>query len=423
MAYTKEYIEELIRRKIMGEITPAENIALASAKKHYSEEAFVELIVEVLLGMDNLPEDSFSDWTPDFADIQARGDELRNQLDQLKARRKQRNIWRRIGKAGIIILPLIALIFFLKDLSFNNGFIYDSCGSLTDDTEVPVSESSCLLSWGDDNKYISKGAHGELLQVGNMQLIQLESGLLKLSMLPNKSVDPNAPSFFELETSPQEQCVMEMPDGTLIRLRAQSVVRYTFHSGSIDTLALNGVAYVCQLNARKNNTFVMSTNNGLVKAYDSEFLIEADENYTHAAVLNGRVSLGSDRLGKELLLNHKGATGTLLSLTSKETLAPRDSFIYATQANFKKEMMWTKALRAFKDMPLEELVDEMSTWYGYQLINGDCIPKGRTITGTLCYKQDVNDFIAMVKKESGLTLYKQGTTMSFCPDNKEKNML
>src|SRR5690606_40607538 len=78
-------------------------------------------------------------------------------------------------------------------------------------------------------------------------------------------------------------------------------------------------------------------------------------------------------------------------------------------------LVWTKAVRKYKDVPLREFVAQMSFWYGFRVKDYTCLPADRRITTTVCYRKDREAVFAAIR-ESGVLLYESKGMISFCPD-------
>lgn len=409
MIYKKKYIRQLIKKKVLGELSAREYEELIAARKIYTDEEYEEMIAEVMIELkDVLPYDSLEDWKPDFDKIRSEGD-----ADDNKA---LKHVWMYWASA---VVASIALAYLLINhyLTNKEEAIYwaGACVGMTYEEMIPMAESSCVLRWDDSSQlYVGKDELGHIVQIGSISVSKVESGQIRLELSEQGGENGD---YVNISTGALEQCVVELPDGNLVRLNAQSTLRYAYRDTA--EIAINGEAYVYHLQKKTDRPLYVHTANGSVKSSGGDFAVLTQDNYTRVTLGAGRQTLYSDRLQQHVVLDCLGAEGYLVGVrVGQDNPQIRDSLIYREDANYAAAMRWTKAVRNFDNVSLADFTREMSRWYGFKIVNYDCIPKDRRISTTLCYR-DARIVAYEAIRNAGVVLYEQGSMISFCEDENE----
>lgn len=72
MIYKKKYIRQLIKKKLLEELSTTEYAELIAARKIYTDDEYEEMIADAMIDLkDVLPNDSLKDWKPDFEKIRS----------------------------------------------------------------------------------------------------------------------------------------------------------------------------------------------------------------------------------------------------------------------------------------------------------------------------------------------------------------
>ena len=410
MIYQREYVKALIRKKVLHKLSAAEWAEYQASQQIYSDEEFDEMFAETLLEMgDELPAKPLGGWKPDFNRI-AKGDCLP------KKRRKWQ--WQQVA-AACVIVGIVAFwaIHFYQGRQQSYHFQDGPCAGLTSDAEILLTESVVSLRWGDTiRRNIAGNEHGLLLREGNMEVFKTEQGMFQLKRRKGHAI-----GGVILETQAQQQALVELPDGTRIRLNAQSSLQYVPERTKMKQIKVQGEAYVERLPSRLMDSLVIATHNGFVSSRAADFALLSLQQVTRVAVLSGELTLHSSRTKKTLQLNCYGAQGTVARFINTMDGEEKDSLQYGVRKDPDMLLNWTKAVRHYQDIPLREFVGQMSRWYGFQVKDYSCLPVDKRITTTVCYRKDREAVFAAIR-EAGVLLYETKGMISFCPEDVKKTV-
>lgn len=350
MINERKHVQALIRKKVLGILTREEQAEYQLLKRKYTAEKFDEMIAETLLEMeDELPEDSLADWKPDF-------DTIRSIAEQRRRSRKNPP-WRKVGWAAAVLIPLMTLLtYWYTTREEIPDFLHGPCAGLASDVEVPVTESIVTLRWGDTvYRKVASGEHGMVLRQGNIQVFKTDEDVFQLR---HRKGDPAG--GIVLETGAQQQAMFELPDGTRIRLNAQSSLQYAPEKQKKEQLKVQGEAFVQRPAKQKATPLSIGTRNGFVTSFYGDFVLLSREQFTRAAALGGKLSLHANSRKEALQLGCYGAQGSVARFVNTKG-QEKDSLLYQELKDPDVLLVWTKAVRAYEDIPLREFVAQMSS--------------------------------------------------------------
>lgn len=76
-------------------------------------------------------------------------------------------------------------------------------------------------------------------------------------------------------------------------------------------------------------------------------------------------------------------------------------------------MIWTKAVRLYRNVSMREFVYDMARWYGIQFEDIRCIPVNAKVNMTMCYRSDPAELIEFIRN-SGIPVIEHKYYYSFC---------
>lgn len=418
MIYKKKYVKKLIRRQIMGVLTPREAGELDACRLIYTHEEIQEMIAEVLLSMedDELSATPLDGWKPDFKAI-IRKAEKRSEPGQ--------SLWRKIGWGAAVFLPILSILFYWHATREQlPDFLHGPCAGLASDVEIPVTESIVSLRWGDTAAMQITGKnHGEVLHKADVRVFKTEEGVLQIREVDDERRAGESEGGIAVATGRQQQAMVELPDGTRIRLNAQSTLHYAPGKEKAEQIKVQGEAYVQRPNETNTVPLIIGTSNGFVESAHGDFALLSLNNLTRAAALDGELSLHANCRDDTVMLSCYGAQGSITTYSMAQKGVFKDSLKYEGIADTDAILVWTKAVRTYKDVSLREFVAQMSFWYGFRVKDYHCLPADRRITTTVCYRKDKEAVFAAIR-EAGVLLYESKGIISFCPEGAQlpKNM-
>lgn len=410
MIYKKKYVKELIRKQINGVLTPREAGELDACRRLYAHEEIQEMVAEVLLSMedDELPEIPTGGWKPDFATIIRKAEQCSHNT---------RPFWNKVGWAAAVLIPIVTVLtYWYVTREQLPDFLHGPCTGLTSDADVPLTESVVSLRWGDTAEMQVAGErHGEILRTSNVRVLKTEEGILQLRELGDGIEPTGTEQGIAVATDAQQQAMVELPDGTRIRLNAQSTLHYAPEKQKSERIRIQGEAYVQRPKKPKVVPLLIHTDHGFVRSIAGNFVLLGLENMTRATALGGKLSLHANSRKDELWLDCYGAMGSVARFVNTQGGQQKDSLLYQELKDPDALLVWTKAVRRYKDVPLREFVAQMSFWYGFQVKDYHCLPADRRITTTVCYRKDQEAVFATIR-EAGVLLYETKGMISFCPE-------
>lgn len=406
MIYDRGYVKALIAKAARRGLTAAEAAEYHAAQKIYTDEEFDEMVAETLLEMgDEIPGDGLEGWRPDFEAIYAKE----------KPVKKHWWPWRITAVALLMLVGAGVLFYWFRSPQEAQIFVSGPCAGLTVEKEVPVDEYAVALRWGETEVVqVGKKQHGELLREGSIRVFKTEEGVFRFARQPSGSKNTAEAESVTLTTGLRQQALVELADGTRIRLNAQSGIRYAPTAPPEEALKIIGEAYV-QRPTGSAEPLLIRTENARIRCAKGEFVLLSVKQGTRVAALQGRIGLQLIGNEKQLLLE-EGTRGSVSRYTSSATGQITDSIKHEGPADRTALLVWTKAVRRYKDMPLREFVAQMSRWYGFEVQDYRCLPAEQRVTTTVCYRRDKEAAYAAIR-EAGVRFYESKGMISFCPDD------
>ncbi len=158
-----------------------------------------------------------------------------------------------------------------------------------------------------------------------------------------------------VKTSPGEFKVVELTDGSTIRLFEKSKISYTKHQDDFSKnreVELKGRAFFDI--APQTGPFVVQTSTALTEATGTRFSIEADRSLTRVILTAGQVEVSSrKRRGENILLS----PGQMTRVPRRSAPSNPESIVDLTDM-----LSWT-GLLVFHDTPLDEVAEHLSAHY------------------------------------------------------------
>ena len=408
MIYNRTYVKELIRKRMDASISFTESDQLEAAEKIFSEEEFDAMIAEVIEEMSNDRSNELSiEWRPDFEQIQAAGDRL--------ARKKKRQLWWWCAAAAVLFLLLPAVIVMLKHRDYR-AEIGLECASMSSGTEIPLSESAGTIMLADSSIIrLDTNATGVLLDLNGISLAKTAEGVLEFDKSSSgREINANETEIV-IRTAARQQCVIEFPYGTRVRLNAQSTLRYPLTQGDSTHLFFEGEALIDIPGQLFGGVMVIQTSNGKILSDYGRFELSSYAQFTRATVSHGEVLVSDRRSNKRQVLQCLDEVAVIKSYLPKGEKIRRDSLFHLTNGDFQQASQWANAVREYKDIPLTEFVWQMSRWHGFTVKNMKCIPN-KLISTTVCYKTNREKVYAVIR-DAGVLMYEKKGMISFCPED------
>jgi transmembrane sensor len=221
----------------------------------------------------------------------------------------------------------------------------------------------------------------------------LAAGIALMGLLGFMARHAWAPSQ-EFKTGIGELRSLELPDGSLVYLNAQSFLKVDFSKAARNIDLTEGEA-LFKVVRDPGRTFQVRTRNAIVKALGTQFNVSSRESGTRVAVLEGRVQVSAvaNAAGKAAALNVGEAA----------QIAPKGYVQVTPRADVKSAVAWRERRLVFAKASLEEITGEFNRFNRKRLRLEAVQPGTRHYSGTFD-ADDPEALIAFLAREHDLAI-------------------
>ena len=192
--------------------------------------------------------------------------------------------------------------------------------------------------------------------------------------------------YNELEVPVAGECSLVLDDGTQVWVNADSRLKYPVQFvGEERKVFLEGEAYF--IVAKDSLPFVVSTSRGDIRVLGTTFNVKSydEEIAMQATLVEGKVLVAQGQKEMELA---PGEQGTVT-----------DAGIMAKRAVDVDEFVgWRKGIYVFKKQPLEDIMRDLSRWYGVSVFFQNEGLKQVSFTGNLKRYDNINEFLDVLQR-------------------------
>lgn len=420
MDHNRIYIEELIRKQLMEQLTADEAQQLEKEKARYTADEYDLMVVAMLDELKGqLPEGFLREWQPDY-------DAIRKAGDRIRRGKKKTKRWTMIRRSAAMLLLVLLLagtayIFLYRSTDGNMIRYEGDCTHTASNAEIPVSESACTIYLGDSTVIRVTADHvGQIRQVGNLLISRTKEGVLRLERRSNASRGPIVAMVDPvIATTVRQQCVVQLEDGTLIRLNAQSLIRYPIQKKDVLSLYFDGEALVEGRRAHGKGLLQLHTKHGWLSATKSDFVVRTEKDNLKAVLDLGTVQMYGLHRAKPILLHAHEHFGVVRQIAAAQGEPARDSLIFQEHLELASAKDWMKVIRSYKNMPMSAYVEEVSRWDGLKFEDLKCMPAQQTVDIAICYRSSRSEILASLR-DAGVNIREDRGLLSFCPEENEK---
>ena len=205
-----------------------------------------------------------------------------------------------------------------------------------------------------------------------------------------------------------------LKDGTLITLDVGSIFRYpnSFESDKREVF-LNGEGYF-EVAHNINKPFIIHANDAIVKVLGTKFNVRAwhNDKKVVVAVAEGKVSLRSQNEsgpGKEVVIT-KGQVSVM-----RENEPPSEP----KNTNIDDYLSWRDREVYFKDVPLQEVFNQLERWYDVDIQLSDESYASNQVT-IFIKKKPIEEILDVIALMNNLQYKQDGKKIIFSPNEIEK---
>ena len=196
--------------------------------------------------------------------------------------------------------------------------------------------------------------------------------------------------YNELEVPVAGECSLVLDDGTQVWVNADSRLRYPVQFvGEERKVFLEGEAYFVV--AKGMQPFVVSTSRGDVRVLGTTFNVKAyeEDGAMAATLVEGKVRVAKGEEGMDLAPGEQG-TVTAAGVMEKREVDV-DEFVG-----------WKKGIYVFKRQRLENIMRDLSRWYGVEVFFQNQALRALPFTGNLRRYEDINGFLDVLERTGEL---------------------
>ncbi|KOH43458.1 FecR family protein [Sunxiuqinia dokdonensis] len=168
----------------------------------------------------------------------------------------------------------------------------------------------------------------------------------------------------DMTTSPGQQLVVDLPDGSTVHLSAVSTVSYhPYWWRFARELDLEGEAF---FEVEPGSRFTVSSTMGATSVLGTRFNVYARGESYRVACQTGKVKVVGQQNGSEVIL----------TANEKAALKAGNGFEVQRGINFEAEAAWINDEFDFKNKPLVEVLEEVERQYGVHIQGKDVLNDG-----------------------------------------------
>lgn len=273
--------------------------------------------------------------------------------------------WIKYAAAAILIAGLsFSLYIYLFRAGSKHAFVAKTYHDVN-----PGSNKAVLTLANGSKIELNDAKSGQLVRQGNTSVVKLANG--NVAYLPGLS-SAEVPVNNTMSTPKGGQYRLQLPDGTLVILNAQSSITYpSAFTGLSRNVMITGEAYF-EVAKNKKMPFLVSFGDQKVEVLGTHFDIRAyaDQAHFQTTLLEGSVRLSSGDKKQMLVPGQQAGYDADAQKFNVKTVDTEDV------------VAWTSGLFVFDDTELEQVTQELSRWYNVAFIYKGAKP-GLHFTGLI----------------------------------------
>lgn len=363
-----KYMSDVVRRLLWGEVTAEER----EQWMREVEDAHCGEVLERLEDEDYVERRlaGYRTWDDKKA--------FRQFVERVTRIRRQRQLRRRIAWSGVAagIACVVGFVFFLEP---------------EQQAELPLAEVRNEVVVPGSTKATLRLAGGETVDIrgDSMQITgKGKSHILyaggKLTYAKKEKAAELV--YNELEVPVAGECSLVLDDGTQVWVNADSRLKYPVQFvGKERKVFLEGEAYF--IVAKDSLPFVVSTSRGDVRVLGTTFNVKSynSEPEMQATLVEGKVLVAQGQREMELVPGEQGTVSASGEMAKRAVDV--DEFVG-----------WRKGIYVFKKQPLEDIMRDLSRWYGVSVFFQNEGLKQVSFTGNLKRYDNINEFLDVLQR-------------------------
>jgi transmembrane sensor len=288
-------------------------------------------------------------------------------------------MWPSIAAAVILLLVSVGSYIYLtkskpQQISYSN--------------DVAPGGNKAILTLADGRKIsLTDTKVGNLAQQAGTNIIKTADGELTYRNLDGSVTNDTNTPYNKIEIPFGGQYQVNLPDGTRIWLNAGSSLRYpTRFSVKERKVELSGEAYF-EVAKNKALPFRVLTGKQVVEVLGTHFNVKAyiDESAVKTTLLEGSIKV----------TENQSSVSKLLKPGQQSVLANNNLKI--SEADTEEAIAWKNGLFLFNDQNLDEIMLQVSRWYGVTVIFNDSSIKKQIFSGSISRFQNISQLLEVLE--------------------------
>ena len=272
------------------------------------------------------------------------------------------------------------------------------------------------LALGPQRRRLQHGSRRALALLAAAAVILIVAIPLWTGAVPRAS-DPAAvaEAVREYRTGANQRLRLALPDGSVIELGANSVVRLpaTF-DGATREVELEGLAFF-DVSPDARRPFLVHAGGATTRVLGTEFVVEAylHDSEVRVAVTEGRVTFGpkavTDRSSTLLTPGQLGLLG-----------ADGIATVVQDESAFARVVGWKDGRREYTDVPLSEVLLDLEHWYGRRIVAPDAELAARPVS-TVLTGEPLEQVLHLVALVVDAQYERRGSTIVFTSEQARRS--
>lgn len=198
---------------------------------------------------------------------------------------------------------------------------------------------------------------------------------------------------------------LTLSDGTKVWLNANTCLSFpTIFKGDTRTVRLDGEAYF-EVTSNAHKPFIVETFLSDIRVYGTKFNVRS---YTRDR--SQQLTLLSGSIGVE----YEGVTH-MLTPGQQARIATGSEQVRITDVNPQTSCSWTEGLFVFENMPLHEILTQLSDWYDVDFIYTDTSLRHLHFTGDLERYSDFAEILSLIEMTTSVRFITDGRVVKVTP--------
>lgn len=300
---------------------------------------------------------------------------------------------------------------------------------LDDEIEKRLLDKLQVHALGDESARVEEESHRDksmprlAISVAAAVMLVL-AGVIYL-MPPRKTNELRTDQWVEISTNRGQRKSIKLPDGTLVHLNAESVLKYPkLFDASKRTVSLEGEAFL-DVETHANWPFLVETKQVVIQVLGTKFNVRAyaDEEFMEATLVEGSINVNIPHLNQSLKLKpsqklvvhdaelrpivQQEPDGRSNGKLPSAAIPP----IRTEHTDAVDETAWTEDVLSFTERPFADVAKALTRWYDVDIVFGNEEVSRWRYTATLSAKDGVDQALEALSMSKRFNYRKEGKTI------------